>query len=360
MQALAEWAALADRFSRQCSSSSRQEPSSSSGSGARFLPFAAAEAVEEGLALLSRQAQELADPLQLDELEEAGEAGDPPPAEDNEPSGSGSSSGGDSSQEPAALTLDELAAEVRRLHPALFPGGSNAAGGGGWDNTASSSSSSSASSLAQPEDLQQQRAAALAGVLYRQQRFRFEPFEWVYEGLQPLLLPPGGRLRRRKLAPITLAAAAAGMGRRLGLPLVPVPAETGDELAAAVAEGPAGGAAGLAGGLPLEQLRPDVAQRYAGRAAAVAPAAGPWVLLGGGRDGAASGSGTNSASQQQQPWCLAMDACTGELLEPAAAQRRFPALQLEGANWGLRAPLTAWQHMVRTLIQASAECLVNS
>lgn len=57
--------------------------------------------------------------------------------------------------------------------------------------------------------------------------------------------------------------------------------------------------------------------------------------------------------EQQEPPPLVMDACSGALLTRGDAQRRFPALQL-AADWRLRAPLTAWQHQLRTLIQARA------
>jgi hypothetical protein len=302
LQALAEWAALADRFG------SRHHASAPGGS----LPFAAsavAAAAEEGLALLSRQAQELSDPLLLQEL-------------DLQPADS-------SSQEPPALSLDELAAAVRRDHPALF-----AATPSSSDTTDSSNSSSrSEPSSSDPSSssstaLRVEQARALADSLYRRQRFKFEPFEWVYEGLDPLLLPP--RLQRRKLAPLTLALVAAGVGRRLGLPLLPVPAEPEGEIVATVVEGPGGGPAG-AQGLPMEQLRPDVAQRYAGRSQGLAPASGPWVLLldSGSGSGSSGDWGPAEAGGGQQ-WQHVMDASSGELLEAAAAQLKHPDLQLVG------------------------------
>ncbi|PSC74455.1 hypothetical protein C2E20_2328 [Micractinium conductrix] len=337
-EGLAEWAGLVERYgggwgthrrhSSSGGSSSSISAATSSGDGdgdgmPPGLPFAAAAAVEEGLALLSRQAQELADPLSFLE-QEAGSGG------------SSSSSGCDDGQAP--VTLDQLAAVVRRQHPRLFPlsPGATSSSSGGVDRPSGGGSSGEAQ-LAQAE--------ALAGVLYRQHRFRFEPFEWVYEGLEPLLLPPSGALHRRKLAPLTLAAAAAGAGRRLGLPLLPVPAEPGEVIAAAVAEGPAGGAA--AGGLPLDQLRPEVAQRYAGRAGAAPPTAGPWVLLLGGGDSAAAAA----AGGQQEQWAHALDASTGRLMDAAELRQRHPQLQL-AVDWHRRAPLVAWQHMIRTVIQA--------
>lgn len=315
LQALAEWAALSTRFgcfppgfpgsvSRHSASSGIGSGSSSAACAPPAPAFLAAAAAEEGLALLSRQAQQLADPLFVLE-QELGSSGD---------------------GEPQAATLDELAAAVRRKHATLFDRGaadmdSSDAGGSGGSSGGAARGATAARRLEQ--------AAALADVLYRQQRFKFEPFEWVYEGLAPLLLP--ARLARRKLAPVTLAAVAAGVGRRLGLPLLPVPAEAGEEIAAAVAEGPAGGA--VAGGLPLDQLRPDVAQRYAGRAAAAPPTAGPWALLidcsGKGSSGCGSAAGGGGGSDDRgHSWTHALDACTGELVDAAAAAQKYPGLQL--------------------------------
>jgi hypothetical protein len=339
----------------------------------------AAAAAEEGLALVTRQSQRLADPLQL-ELEQAAVQ---------------------QQQEHATVTLGELAAAVRQQHPGLFlaSGGTGAAAGGG--------------AVASPQEactggqLRLRQVAALQDVLYRQYRLKHEPFEWVYEGLAPLLLPP--TLPRRKLAPLTLATVAAGVARRLGLPLLPAPAEGGEGIAAAVAEGVAGGPAAQ-GQLPLGSLRPDVAQRYAGRAQGMAPAAAPWALLLPAEPSSSSSSSSSrgagiassaSGGGSQQAWTHVVDACTGEVVDAAAAAaaQRFPHLRLvgavtwrkwpapwltllacsppwlpwpcparakslavdrfppaQGADWCQRAPLAAWQHMVRTLIQVG--CLL--
>lgn len=295
LQALAEWAALADRFAAT-------QP------GGGSSPPLLAAAAEAGLALLSRQAQQLADPLQLEVPNDAQQA--------------------DAAAE--ALSLDELAAAVRQQHPQLFRFRS--------DGTSGSSSSSGAGGT----QLQVQQAQALADVLYRQQRLKHEPFEWVYEGLQPLLLPP--RLQRRKLAPLSLATVAAAVAWRLGLPLLPVPAEPDAEVAAGLQEGPAGTATAQ-GALPLQQLRPDVVQRYASRASAAAPEAGPWLLL------------LPDVVWQQQfvEWHHALDACTGQLVDAAEAVRRYPALQ-QPAGPRLLSALLGWQHMVRTVIQVGAQC----
>ena len=55
-------------------------------------------------------------------------------------------------------------------------------------------------------------------------RYRFEPFEWVYDGLKPLLLPDV--LQTQKGMSLSLAALYCCVARRIGLQLVPVPIYT--------------------------------------------------------------------------------------------------------------------------------------
>lgn len=48
-------------------------------------------------------------------------------------------------------------------------------------------------------------------------RFREEPYEWVYEGLKPLLLSDVARSRRGMS--LSLAVLCCAVARRLGVPL---------------------------------------------------------------------------------------------------------------------------------------------
>lgn len=52
-------------------------------------------------------------------------------------------------------------------------------------------------------------------VLCHQNKFRCDPFEWVYEGLDPLMLP--AVVTKRKGIPLSLAVAAGAVARRLGM-----------------------------------------------------------------------------------------------------------------------------------------------
>jgi len=113
-------------------------------------------------------------------------------------------------------------------------------------------------------------AAALGGGSTGGLGLRAAPVEWLYSGLAPLLLGPVAASRRG--APLGVAAVAAGVAARLGIPTVPaglvVGAENNSDSAAAA----------LARALP-----PDRAARLAGRAASLASAppgtSDAWVLV---------------------------------------------------------------------------------
>lgn len=54
-------------------------------------------------------------------------------------------------------------------------------------------------------------------VLFSEAKLRNTPFEWVYDGLAPALLPQV--LKRRKGMPLSLTLVAAAVARRLGMPM---------------------------------------------------------------------------------------------------------------------------------------------
>jgi hypothetical protein len=152
------------------------------------------------------------------------------------------------------------------------------------------------------------------------ERLRCEPFEWVYEGLSPLLLPDC--LAARRAAPAAAAVAAAAVGARLGLPLLPLPAE-------AAPAGLAGPRAAAPAGLP-----PALALRVA--AQPLAPGPGPWLLR------------LDAPGE-----ALFLDAGDGAVMTSAAAAARHPLVaHLSLDEWRARAPLGAWQGLVRVLLQA--------
>ena len=168
-------------------------------------------------------------------------------------------------------------------------------------------------------------------------KLRYEPFEWVYEGFTRLCLPDV--LRGRKGAPAALAIAAAAVGRRVGVPLLPMPAA-----AIEAGAGSLGVDAGL--GMALESLPPDLALRVGTRTQAVAPGPGPWVLL-----------LDDPALQDDAPLSSApslfLDPGKGDLLTPAACAERHPDVAgVSPGQWRQRCVLRTWQGLARLAIQA--------
>ena len=319
LQALSEWAALVADFQGRVSH-----------------PFSAAAAAEQGLLLLGRQAQGLTDPLRLDREEDelAGEG----QVEDSMAAAADHAGG---SKQRRDLAIEQLAADVRQEAPDLFHPDPVESSPGGSDRTSGSAAGRGAAQHERQQQQQQQqqrrRLQVLAEVLYRQHRLRYEPFEWVYDGLQPLLLPEV--LKRRKGAPIVLAGLAAAVGRRLGLPLLPVPGESAEQ--AAASQQPSTAAAQQS-----ELLSLELATRVATRTPATAPPPSSWVLLlldpawdGRLGTGAASGAGSHEdagpsgGAAAGAVDCCYLDAASGALLDDAGVRAKYPTTQLASC-WG--------------------------
>lgn len=146
---------------------------------------------------------------------------------------------------------------------------------------------------------------ALKKVLFQQAKLRNAPFEWVYDGLAPALLPQV--LQRSKGMPLSLALVAAAVGRRLGmqLQLLCAPEGTGPTTAS--------------GPLLQQQLPPEVAARQGARTTASAPSPDYWLLR--------LLPPAGHVWQQDQPVYLDVSQ-NGKLLDATACVSRYP--QLEG------------------------------
>lgn len=232
-----------------------------------------------------------------------------------DPLGLGSApEGGMSRADGARKALDDLATVVRAKAPGLF-----AARDGGDTGR------------------NREKLEALSQVLYEDTKLRADPFEWVYEGLAPMLL--SDVLQRRSGAPAALAIAAAAVGRRVGLPLLPLPAAP---IEAGAGSGDDGASAGLP---PLDSLPPDLALRLSTRTQAVAPGPGPWVLR--------FDPGIDLTSKVADEAAIYVDAGSGEVMEGVAVRERYPALAgVSGEGWREQSVLRTWQGLARLAIQA--------
>ena len=278
---MGDWADLAQKH--QISST----PSSSVSS---FTPSTAAAACEAGMELLTEHVLNLTDPLGIyTTLEEENNLDD----EDER---------GLEVEELAKLILDRAAASSNKIDPSSDP------------------------------SFISERLHTLVDVLYRTDKvkLKYEPFEWVYEGLSPLLLPKV--LKNRKGTPAALAIAAAAVGRRVGVPLLPMPAAPIE----------AGAGQDPDSAIQLENLPPDLQQRVSSSTQAAAPGPGRWLL-----------KVFNNKDVEMEDLGLYLDPTNGEILSSSQVLEKFPAVgHLSPSEWQQQCVLRTWQGLCRIAMQA--------
>jgi hypothetical protein len=175
----------------------------------------------------------------------------------------------------------------------------------------------------------------------RSLKYRYEPFEWVYEGLDPIMMRTAlhGRTGpdRKKSTPAALAAALSTIGERVGLMLLPMPAF-------AVLHGEQGNGQEHMDVSLLEGLSEDAAMRMRSKTQAVAPEPSTWLLRvveDGDSDG--QGNGHNPVR-----W---IDCKQGVVVDDISA--RFPELATYSlSRWRTESVLKTWQGLVDLAIQA--------
>ncbi|KAK9827465.1 hypothetical protein WJX74_003759 [Apatococcus lobatus] len=151
------------------------------------------------------------------------------------------------------------------------------------------------------------RLESLAEVVNRKHRIRFEPFEWVYDGLKPLLLPD--ILETKKGMSHSLAALYCCVARRAGLQLIPIPIKT---------------TGGIKQASPAALLHASPA---------VAPEPLPWLL-----------QLHVDGSDEAQP--LYLDPVKAAVLDQDAARQQHPTLEQEEQT-PFAAVLTFWAESAR-------------
>ncbi|KAG7668599.1 hypothetical protein Ndes2526B_g03781 [Nannochloris sp. 'desiccata'] len=302
--ALGDWADLAQKY---------QIPPSSHLSFAGVPAYMAAAACEAGMELLTEHVLNLTDPLgiygSLDEEQE--------------------------DEDERGLGVEELAQTVLQRAAAT-----------GIDLTNKSDISG--------------RLHALVDVLYRTPKIKlkYEPFEWVYEGLNPLLLPKV--LRKRKGTPAALAVAAAAVGRRVNVSLLPMPAASIE----------AGAGQDPDAAIPVENLPPDLQQRVSSSTQAAAPGPGQWLLkvfadtstsrspedtLNRSNEeyNSVKGNNNNNNGVEIEDLGLYVDPSNGHILSSLEIQTKFPAVgHLSPAEWQEQSVLRTWQGLCRIAMQA--------
>ena len=165
-------------------------------------------------------------------------------------------------------------------------------------------------------------------------------------------------LKSRKGTPAALAIAATSLGRRIGLPLLPMPA----------ADIEAGAGQDIEAALVLENLPPDLALRVKNSTTqAAAPGPGAWILrlcttqssptnLNSSVDQVSSTEeplSNNSNSSTNRGTALYVDAGTGEILHHNDVIERYPAVaNLSEEEWKEQCVLRTWQGLCRVAMHA--------
>lgn len=200
--------------------------------------------------------------------------------------------------------------------------------------------------------------AALSDILYTRERLKYEPYEWVYDGLAPIVLED--ILRRRKGAPIALAIIAAGIAKRAGLPLVPVPALTSIDNSSNSLATTAEAAAAVA------DLPPSLSYKLSGGSQASGPTPSHWLL--------ALSPPIMSASPNTwiAPPEAFLDSSNGKILSLDQVEATYPGtlnfLKLSSSSlekergerggatpslaWRQIAMMELWRELIKTVVQA--------
>jgi hypothetical protein len=174
----------------------------------------------------------------------------------------------------------------------------------------------------------------IADVIYKQRKLRSEPFEWVYEGLQPLLIPEALGLSHsnegnRKIAPAALAITITAVARRLGLRALPFPAS---DASSPTFDGST---------YSIPDLSPLLAARLASaRQQGAVPSPDPWVV------------GLFEASPEFLDATF-LDAAQGDILSGEQVCARHPILSnLCLSHLPSTSVLSTWQSLCRTVLVA--------
>lgn len=162
--------------------------------------------------------------------------------------------------------------------------------------------------------------------------YKYEPFEWLYEGLDPIMV--SRVLEKKKGTPAALALALCEIGSHLKLPLVPMPA---------VENGGLNGSEMNQDELMkyIETLRPEVGMRLASKTrSGIVPEPSTWIL--------------RLCSPSCSPKSVVyIDCKSGNVLDPESLCGMYPSLgNMSESDWVQKSPLRTWQGLTKLVIQA--------
>lgn len=162
--------------------------------------------------------------------------------------------------------------------------------------------------------------------IYKDMKFKYEPFEWLYEGLDPILV--SHLLQRKKGTPASLALCLSALGGRVGLPLLPMPLlESSENTVSTHIQDSY-----------LETLSPDAALKLRSKTQSVVPSPSSWFLR---------------LDHSNQGEALYVDCKNGSILNYHDMIEKHPRLgQMSMAEWREQCVLRTWSGLVQLAIQA--------
>jgi len=163
-------------------------------------------------------------------------------------------------------------------------------------------------------------------IIYKDMKFKYEPFEWLYEGLDPILV--SHLLQRKKGTPASLALCLSALGDRVGLPLLPMPLlESNENIVSSHIQDSY-----------LETLSPDAALKLRSKTQSVVPSPSSWFLR---------------LDHPNQDEALYVDCKNGSVLSHREMIQKHPRLgQMSMAEWREQCVLQTWSGLVQLAIQA--------
>jgi hypothetical protein len=164
---------------------------------------------------------------------------------------------------------------------------------------------------------------------YGDLRYKYEPFEWLYEGLNPIMASKV--LDRKKGTPAALALILSSLGKQFGLRLLPMPLHNNTESIDTSHESL---------NQYVDGLPPETAMLLKSRTKGIPPDPSTWLLR-------------QMQEDETEENAIFLDCRNGTILNQSELREKYPAIgELSAHQWRQQCILTTWTGLVNLAIQA--------